>query len=372
MYDRDHPRRRHRAVTIILVAVTLPVLFGMASLTIDVGHMYGVRANLQHTADAAALAGVLQLPSVSEARNVATEMARANYPSHGNVLADRDIHPGNWNPATGAFTSGGEPINAVRVVTRRSQENGNPVSFFFAGVFGLHETDISAAATAYFGTPSGSAPVGVRFVVDDEMFDTDIPVIADLANDMGVSPDVLLTDADGDDFVDFPPGVIELPTGQVGDEALFEILADFPYTNTSTPSLLDFLLFEEGGDQRGILKSELDPLMGANPIFDPDRYPEFINPNYVHVSPLYKSDVSNTDPGVNALGERRGLIAFKILAVGQDPDGAGSYLPNLVIEIVDPSTIGPLSDALLGLGILGRVVGGLSETVASACKIVVN
>ena len=44
-------------------------------------------------------------------------------------------------------------------------------------------------------------------------------------------------------------------------------------------------------------------------------------------------------PAVNALGERRGLMAFKILAVGADPDGGGSNLPFLVIEVVDHSQI---------------------------------
>ena len=38
---------------------------------------------------------------------------------------------------------------------------------------------------------------------------------------------------------------------------------------------------------------------------------------------------------------RRGLIAFKIIAVGSDPDGSGSVLPELILEIVDPATIDP-------------------------------
>ena len=39
------------------------------------------------------------------------------------------------------------------------------------------------------------------------------------------------------------------------------------------------------------------------------------------------------------LGERRGLVAFKIIGVGQDPDGSGAVLPNLIFEIVDPIDI---------------------------------
>ena len=46
-------------------------------------------------------------------------------------------------------------------------------------------------------------------------------------------------------------------------------------------------------------------------------------------------------PQVNAKGLRRGLIAFKIIAVGNDIDGSGSVLPELVLEIVDPATVNP-------------------------------
>ena len=35
-------------------------------------------------------------------------------------------------------------------------------------------------------------------------------------------------------------------------------------------------------------------------------------------------------------GERRGLIAFKVIGVGADPDGGGSVLPSLFFEIVAP------------------------------------
>ena len=41
----------------------------------------------------------------------------------------------------------------------------------------------------------------------------------------------------------------------------------------------------------------------------------------------------------NALGLRRGVVAFKILEVGDDPDGGGNVLPNLVIEFVDPALV---------------------------------
>ncbi len=77
-----------------------------------------------------------------------------------------------------------------------------------------------------------------------------------------------------------------------------------------------------------------------------------MDPDFIHVSPVTKGDTNvlnpvvtplspvNGVPAVNALGLRRGLLAFKIIAVGIDPDGpGGSVLPNLIIEVVAPSTV---------------------------------
>ena len=94
----------------------------------------------------------------------------------------------------------------------------------------------------------------------------------------------------------------------------------------------------------------LDPLVGVSSINDATAYAGFVNPDFVHVSPVFRSDVNSLTPvdvsdnsgapAVNALGLRRGLLAFRIIAVGADPDGPdGSILPNLVIEVVDPSEI---------------------------------
>lgn len=79
---------------------------------------------------------------------------------------------------------------------------------------------------------------------------------------------------------------------------------------------------------------------------DASVYPSFVNPDFTHVSPVTFSDGSTLNksrgvPQINAKGFRRGLIAFKIIAVGVDVDENGSVLPELVIEIVDPATLAP-------------------------------
>ena len=57
----------------------LVVLIGFASLTIDVGYLYNVRAELQNTADAAALAGAQMLPDEAAVRQIAVEYAKARH-----------------------------------------------------------------------------------------------------------------------------------------------------------------------------------------------------------------------------------------------------------------------------------------------------
>jgi hypothetical protein len=232
-------------------------------------------------------------------------------------------------------------------VTSRSQATGNPVGLFFSPFFGKNRTNITASATA---TASVGGPENAtRFLIDNEVFDNGYTVINNYGAANGMTADEMMRDGDGDDFIDMPPGIIELPTGQVGDAGLFEIEPGFPFTSTSDPSLEDFLLYDESGDRRGISTNSLDPVSGVEPVYDKNRYPSFVNPDQAHVSPLFKSDLSdhNLVPGIVALGERRGLVAFRIIGVGIDPDGNGSKLPNLIFEILDPATVSSLSSVVL-------------------------
>jgi hypothetical protein len=332
---RKHNPNARRAVTLIAVVIVLPVLLGFMALAVDTGYLFSVNARLRRTADAAALAAASQLPDADDVLAAAQEMGSFNEPAHGMVIAASDVIMGNWDVDTRVFAPLTEPYNAVQLTARRAAANNNAVELFFAKLLGVSKSDLSATAVAY----REGAGTGFRFLIDDEMFDTDEPAIEDLAASMGKTSDYILRDNDGDHFIDLPPGaILDLPTGQVGDEALFDVTwEDFPFTNSSDPSMLDFLLYNNSGPSYGIEDEDLDPLLGVEPVSNASLYPDFVNPDHIHVSPVYKSDVSNTTPGVNAKGERRGLVAFKIIDLGVDPPG--SYLPHLIIEIVDPDEI---------------------------------
>ena len=78
---------RQRGQIIIMVALTMTVLIGIAGLSIDTGRAYGVKARLNAAVDAAAIAGARALVTgaddgtrVSNASAAATRFFHANYP----------------------------------------------------------------------------------------------------------------------------------------------------------------------------------------------------------------------------------------------------------------------------------------------------
>ena len=138
--------------TIIVVAVALFMILGVASLSIDALYLYVLKDRLQTTADVAALAAVQDIEDQDEAKATAIEYATKNMDTddHGEVLSLGDVVIGGWDPDTRIFTPNADPANAVRVTTRRDQVNNNPAGLFFARVLGRDEVDLSAQATAAF------------------------------------------------------------------------------------------------------------------------------------------------------------------------------------------------------------------------------
>lgn len=128
----------------------LPAALALSGLAIDGAAVFQEQGKLQATADAAALAAAADLPDVSKAAASAVSYAQKNMPvdSNGNVLAQADVIAGNWNGAGRVFTPAGTPINAIRVVVRRSAQNNNSYPTTFLSLAGIEHIDITAQATA--------------------------------------------------------------------------------------------------------------------------------------------------------------------------------------------------------------------------------
>ena len=200
MRRKVHNNNARRGTVVVFTAVSLTVLIGFTALAIDVGYMYAVQADLQEAADAAALAGAQLLPDDVAAVTEAIDYADYNLPGYGMVLDPSDVEIGNWDTVAKVFAVAGTPVNAVRVQTRRAEVNGNPLSMFFAGVLGVTQADVSATATAR--ASSAYPGTGSRVLIDDEMIDSDVPVIERLANYIGMDKEDIISDLDGDWFID--------------------------------------------------------------------------------------------------------------------------------------------------------------------------
>ncbi|HLF79368.1 MAG TPA: pilus assembly protein TadG-related protein [Dehalococcoidia bacterium] len=127
------PHKREDGQVIIMVGLATIVLFGVVGLAVDVGRLYIMKAELSRAMDAAALAGVLELPDAAKATAACEEYLLKNEPGiqavagSGGVLCD----------------SPGE--NTLRVRGRKE------ITMFFIGVLGIDDAGVSAKAKAGFG-----------------------------------------------------------------------------------------------------------------------------------------------------------------------------------------------------------------------------
>jgi hypothetical protein len=162
---------------VVYVALILVVLLAFVGLAVDIGYMYVVETQLQNAADSAALAGASLLDgSKSILQNAAREGAK-EYAAHNKAAGQKidinlntgndssgDIVVGYWN-GTDVVTPGTyQPINAVKVTTRRTAETGtgiapsSKVSIFFGKVIKWNQMPAKATAVAYL-PPISTAPM---------------------------------------------------------------------------------------------------------------------------------------------------------------------------------------------------------------------
>ena len=116
--------------TLAVTAFAVTMLLGVAAIAVDYGYLVVVKQRLQGTADAAAMAGVPELPDDADgATAIAQAYATTNMSvsSHGTVLVASDVTPGRWNSSTRVFSPNTTPFNALRTVTRRSHAGPRPM-----------------------------------------------------------------------------------------------------------------------------------------------------------------------------------------------------------------------------------------------------
>jgi Flp pilus assembly protein TadG len=131
---------------VVLSAVWMVVLLGMAGLVIDVGSWYRDQRNLQSDADAAALAGAQELPDDTASAGV---MAQSYATKNGYSLTASGI----------AFSGVTVPNDSITIKVKA------PSPTFFTKLFGINSVDVAAKATAkndLIGDAKYVAPITVN------------------------------------------------------------------------------------------------------------------------------------------------------------------------------------------------------------------
>jgi hypothetical protein len=150
-------RTERRGTILVLVALISIPLIGIVAFAVDYGHLMKVHCDLQRYADCAALAAVQDLipnetgfQDLDAVRAVTRDYVTQNLGAGFTVL-DADIEMGRFDPSTvysqvtllntGVF-------DTVRVKLRRDSSANSKVPLFFAKVFGMNDSDVTASGTA--------------------------------------------------------------------------------------------------------------------------------------------------------------------------------------------------------------------------------
>jgi hypothetical protein len=157
MHERGSTRTHdERGQVLVLMVVSLVALLAMSAFAIDVGYLYWNQRDLQASADAAALAGAMELPDASASVQVAKQYGTgATGKNH-----DPRVTGVTESVTTKCLTSipGCDPVNAVQV------EESATVKTFFMRVFGKDFADVHVRATAC--SPCGIKPLDIVLVLD--------------------------------------------------------------------------------------------------------------------------------------------------------------------------------------------------------------
>jgi Mg-chelatase subunit ChlD len=155
-HERSGEAKKNRRGAIVVLAAFMIIAFLVSvAFSVDVSYMQLTRTKLRSATDAAARAageGLSRAQDMDYARQQAKDIAAANkVAGKPLLLADEDIvfgHSDQQANGAWAFTAGGEPINAVRVFGRRTEDSpAGSVPLFFGRVLGVQDFEPTQAAT---------------------------------------------------------------------------------------------------------------------------------------------------------------------------------------------------------------------------------
>ncbi len=275
---------RRRGNIAALTALLLVPVLAVVALAIDVGVMQVHRAELQRSADAAAMAGVWELLETKHqdlndpgqvtvrARTAARQYANANYRKPLQI-DDRDIKVGFMpEPRSGGVIQLGDPksFNAVQVRVRRDHTTNGPLHLILGSLIGTDSAATSATATAAM-----LADVKGFKVTDDFENLPLLPFALDLTTwesvSEGFGQDLWRWDANAEQFVPGSDGIPEFnfypqDTGSAANRGTVNIGATNNSTRRVSRQILDGITVEDLKFHDGQLVIESGTItLGADP-----------------------------------------------------------------------------------------------------------
>jgi hypothetical protein len=144
-------------------------------------------------------------------------------------------------------------------------------------------------------------------------------------------------------FAANPGAVLDLPSGQVGDEGWFAMTyvpSSWALAGPTADGLLNLLQPGPGLGSGKDREALLDKIPGVTPLRS-DALATLVGRTACAI--VWKSDISiNYKPLNGSLkGDNRGIVAFEVIAVS--PYGSGSTLPRVTVRVLDAG--GVCSDA---------------------------
>jgi Flp pilus assembly protein TadG len=160
---KNHLRNAERGATLLMVALCLIMLLGMAALAVDIANFFVVKSEAQRAADAAALAGATLWANsgcTSTVAGCASFQAQAT--NEAISVGNQDLVGGlNPNIQSGDVSFNFSVANDPRITVevQRSAARSDAVPTFFGAIFGVSQVDIAAKATAEAYNPgNGNGP----------------------------------------------------------------------------------------------------------------------------------------------------------------------------------------------------------------------
>lgn len=129
--------------------VWMMVFFAIGGLAVDGANAFRMRAMMQATADAAALAAAADLPDEDAARATALEYVEMNMPSaaFGEMARSADLVFGTWDESTDRIIDSAQ-VNAIEVALLRGEARDNALPTFLTRIIGHDSWSIRTNAIA--------------------------------------------------------------------------------------------------------------------------------------------------------------------------------------------------------------------------------